>query len=496
MGADPSTNFSSRLPTAAVPPLETMPTLSVPAPYLTSAGPASAAMPEPTCRRILMLAAPLILSSTGMMIMQVIDAIFLARYSKEAMAASVTAGLAGWSAYSLFIGLAGYTSVFVAQYIGAGRPERVGTSVWQGIWFSLAAGLAVALIGLSGTWLFQHAGHAATVWPVEAVYFRILCYGGVGSLLACALSGFFSGRGDNLTLGLVQLAGLAVNALASWLLIFGRWGCPELGAAGAAVGTVIGQAVVSLGLGVIFLLPRYGQSLGTWHAQFEWGLLRRLIRYGLPAGVRMLIEVTVWTLFTSFIGRLGAEPQAATGIVFRINALAFFPLLGIGLAISTLVGQSQGMNRPDLGQQATWRGLLVSQVWMFSCAALFVLLPRPLLAVFHESGGLDAAAWTRTMEMGVVLLRFVAAYCLVDAVNVVVVSALQGAGDTQWTLVASSLLYTVFLTVLWSLQRSGAGVYALWTTATLFVLVLSVVMLARFHSGHWKTMTVIEPTVV
>ncbi|MEI8314316.1 MAG: MATE family efflux transporter [Verrucomicrobiota bacterium] len=158
----------------------------------------------PTYRRILVLAAPLVLSSTGMMIMQVIDAIFLARYSKEAMAASVTAGLAGFSACALFIGLAGYTSVFVAQYIGAGRPERVGAAVWQGIWFSFAAGLAVALIGLNGAWLFRHAGHDAAVWQLEAAYFRILCFGGVFSVLACAISGFFSGRGDNLTLGLVQ----------------------------------------------------------------------------------------------------------------------------------------------------------------------------------------------------------------------------------------------------------------------------------------------------
>ena len=130
---------------------------------------------------------------------------------------------------------------------------------------------------------------------------------------------------------------------------------------------------------------------------------------------------------------------------------------------------------------------------MFSCAALFVWLPRPLLAVFR---GPDVAAWARTLAMGVVLLRFVAGYCLVDAVNVVVVSALQGAGDTNWTLAASSILYAIFLGALWSLQRNGAGIYALWTTATLFVLVLSLVMLARFHSGRWKTMTVVEPTVV
>ena len=491
MGTDPIASLSQCSPTEDAASLKTIPVQSVAA----AVRDAETKL-EPTYRRILVLAAPLVLSSTGLMIMQVIDAIFLARYSQEALAASVTAGLAGWSACALFVGLAGYTSVFVAQYIGAGRPDRVGAAVWQGIWFAVAAGLACALIGLSGTWLFRQAGHAASVWQLEAGYFRILCFGGIFSVLACALSGFFSGRGDNRTLGLVQLAGLAVNALVSWMLIFGRGGCPELGAAGAAIGTVIGQAVVSLGLGVILLLPRYGRSLGTWNVQLEWDLLRRLLRFGLPTGVRMLIEITVWTFFTSFIGRLGTEPQAATGIVFRVNALAFFPLFGIGMAISTLVGQGQGMHRPDLGQQATWRGLLVSQVWMFSCAALFLLMPRPLLAVFHDRGGPDAAAWARTAEMGVVLLRFVAAYCLVDAVNVVVVSALQGAGDTNWTLAASSLVYAIFLTVLWTLQRSGAGLYSLWTTATLFVLILAVVMLARFHSGRWKTMTVVEPTVV
>ena len=491
MGADPIANLSQGSPTEAAASQKMISSQSVAAAVRDGE-----TRLDPTYWRILVMAAPLVLSSTGLMIMQVIDAIFLARYSQEALAASVTAGLAGWSACALFVGLAGYTSVFVAQYIGAGRPDRVGAAVWQGIWFSVAAGLACALIGLSSTWLFRHAGHAASVWQLEAVYFRILCFGGIFSVLACALSGFFSGRGDNRTLGVVQLAGLAVNALVSWLLIFGRGGCPELGVAGAAIGTVIGQAVVSLGLGVLLLLPRYGRYLGTWNMQLEWDLLRRLLRFGLPTGVRMLIEITVWTLFTSFIGRLGTEPQAATGIVFRVNALAFFPLFGIGMAISTLVGQGQGMHRPDLGQRATWRGLLVAQVWMFSCAALFLLLPRPLLAVFHDRGGPDVAAWARTVEMGVVLLRFVAAYCLVDAVNVVVVSALQGAGDTNWTLAASSLVYAIFLTVLWSLQRSGAGLYALWTTATLFVLVLAVVMLARFRSGRWKTMTVVEPTVV
>ena len=90
---------------------------------------------EPTYRRILVLAAPLVLSSTGLMMMQVIDAIFLARYSKEALAASVTAGLAGWSACALFVGLAGYTSVFVAQYIGAGRPDRRRRSGWFWRWW-------------------------------------------------------------------------------------------------------------------------------------------------------------------------------------------------------------------------------------------------------------------------------------------------------------------------------------------------------------------------
>ena len=235
---------------------------------------------------------------------------------------------------------------------------------------------------------------------------------------------------------------------------------------------------------------------------------RELVRFGAD-GFRVEAEVESTradaaaprrTVAAGFDARTRTKRVSVDGLVAgklaeAIGHVRGVVLIGIGMAISTLVGQGQGMQRPDLGQQATWRGLLVSQVWMFGCAALFVLLPRPLLAVFHDQSGPDAAAWARTVEMGVVLLRFVAAYCLVDAVNVVVVSALQGAGDTTWTLVASSLLYAVFLAVLWALQRGGAGLYALWTMAALFVLGLAVVMLARFHSGRWKEMTVVEPPV-
>src|SRR5690349_10275311 len=96
---------------------------------------------------ILKLTAPLILSSTGLMLMHLIDAIFLARHSEISIAVVGPASMAGFLATSFFSGIASYTSTFVAQYVGSRQPQRVGSAVWQGMYLALASGILIAFAG-------------------------------------------------------------------------------------------------------------------------------------------------------------------------------------------------------------------------------------------------------------------------------------------------------------------------------------------------------------
>ncbi|MCC7407160.1 MAG: MATE family efflux transporter [Phycisphaeraceae bacterium] len=344
--------------------------------------------------QILRLAGPLILSSTSVMLMNVVDGLFLAHYDTRAIAAVGPAGMTFWTMLGLFMGLCGYTNTFVAQYVGAGRPGRVGAAVWQGMYIGLAAGVVLGALAGPVSEVFRHLGHPAEVAELEVVYFRILAWFSVLYLVGSALSGFFAGRHDNVTLMVAQFAGAGVNAVLDWGLIFGKWGLPEMGMAGAAWATVIGHGVIVGVLGVLFLRRRHRERFGTWVDRgIDWGLMRRMARYGFPNGVRFVIEIVAWTAFMLILGRLGERALAASNIVWRINGMAFFPVIGLSTAIAMLVGQAQGAGRPDESARVAWRGLVMAEVWMVTMAAAFVLAPRALVGMFLGSSGVGAGEY-------------------------------------------------------------------------------------------------------
>ncbi|MGD0088833.1 MAG: MATE family efflux transporter, partial [Planctomycetota bacterium] len=185
-------------------------------------------------RGILLLAGPLILSTTGFMLMHLLDFIFLARYSSAAVAAAGAAGMAGFTLVGFFSSISGYVCTFVAQYMGARRPERVGAAVWQSLYLAAASAVIVAALGFLAEPLFRLVRHESGVQAIEVRYLQIICWTALLPLLSTALSGFYVGRGDNTTVLVVQLFGLAANGFLSYGFIFGRFGLPEWGAPGAA----------------------------------------------------------------------------------------------------------------------------------------------------------------------------------------------------------------------------------------------------------------------
>ena len=443
-------------------------------------------------RAILMLTGPLVLSSTGFMFMHIFDAIMLSWYSKQAIAVVGAASMSGFVIIGFFTGITSYTATFVAQYMGAQREDRVGAAVWQGIYVGLAAGVLVVALGLLvARPLFHWVGHGAELELLEARYFRIMCYGAPFSLVGAALSGFFSGRGDNRTLMLVQLCGFVCNSLFSYAAIFGHCGLPESGAAGAAFATAVAQGAMAVTLFILYLRPAHLRRFQTWSSRaLDWKLTRRMLYFGAFNGLRSITELLAWTIFLFFIGRLGEDAMAITNIVWRLNGIAFFPLIGLSTAIATLVGYMQGSERSDRAERVTWRGVLMAEGWMLFAATLFLLLPRQLLGLFGSGG--TSAELAPLIETGVSLLRFVALYCLLDGLNIVFLGALQGAGDTRWTLFASVALHLIFLTTLVLLDSYYRNLYAFWTTATAFVMLQAIVWMARFRTEKWKSMRVIE----
>ena len=198
-------------------------------------------------------------------------------------------------------------------------------------------------------------GHTAALQALEVSYLRCLCFAALPMLIMAAVNGFFSGRGRTWTVLVVEAFGTAVNVALALVLIFGRLGFPELGIKGAGMATAIGSAASALLALVLLLRPEYRVEFNTlrgWRP--ERILFNRLMVYGGPAGLQVCLDVLVFHVFVQLVGRLGEAATGATTLTVRLNMVAFLPMLGMGQAVSILVGQRLGANRADLAQRSVF----------------------------------------------------------------------------------------------------------------------------------------------
>jgi MATE family multidrug resistance protein len=441
---------------------------------------------------LLKLAAPLILSTGSLAVQEFVDRMFLSWYSPQAIAASMPSGILYFTILSLFLGTASYVNTFVAQYHGAAQPGRIGPSLWQGLYLSLAGGLLLLLLApLSGT-LFDWIGHPPEVRLLEVRYFRVLCYGSFFPIASSAVASFFTGRGRPWPVMWVQLLATALNIVLNYFLIFGRSGFPELGITGAAISTVI-SGIVSFLVYAVLILRRKNNALfatrSGWRPDRE--LLRRILRFGIPNGVQFFIDIFGFTVFILLIGRLGLVELAATNIAFNINSLAFMPMIGLGMAVSILVGQYVGEGRADLAGRSTYSGAAVCFTYMGVISLSYVLFPDFFVRFFSARS--DPASFREIRRIAVVLLRFVALYSLFDTMNIVFAGGIKGAGDTRFVMIMILVvsMSVMILPTYLSLMVFRAGLYTAWIFVTAYVIVLGFCFLFRFLQGKWKAMRVI-----
>lgn len=444
---------------------------------------------------LLRLATPLIVSQSFMTVQVFIDTLLLARHDAAEMTASFPAMMWFWLPFGFLQVTAGYTSTFVAQYTGAGRPHRVGPAVWQGIYFALAAGLVFLLMAPAAPFIIALAGHDASLQPLETAYLQCLAFAAAPMLIMGAVNGYFSGRGQTWVVLGIEGVGTAVNVALALVLIFGRLGFPEWGIFGAGVATAIGSWASALTAIVLFLRPADRRQFATGSGwRFEAPLFRRLMRYGGPAGLQVLLDVFVFNLFTQLVGRLGPAAMGATTLTIRLNMVAFLPMMGLGQAVSILVGQRLGGDRPDLAEKSVYTGLRWTFGFMLVIAAIYVTVPNLLVSIFESDNAADFAA---VAELVPKLLICVAVFSLADAINVTFGFALRGAGDTWYvSLLTFCLAWPLMVVPTAVVVWMQANVLWAWVFATIHILAMAVCFWLRFRSGKWKSMRVIEPAPV
>jgi MATE family multidrug resistance protein len=227
------------------------------------------------------------------------------------------------------------------------------------------------------------------------------------------------------------------------------------------------------------------ESRRTW--RWDSDKVRRFMRVGWPAGMWLILEIGAWATFqVAIIGMFGRDAMAATATVWRYTELSFMPAVGIGIAISTMVGRSIGENRKDLAYQRARMGAVLNTAYMGMLGACFVLFGRRLVEVFsHEPA---------VIVLGARMMIYAAIFQVFDAFTISYQNALRGAGDTRWPAIVGALqAWGIMIGGGWLVGwlRPDWGSYGPWTCATLYVVVVGTTLWLRWRAGEWEQFDVI-----
>ena len=445
-------------------------------------------------RMVWQLAWPLIVANSFWNLQVTIDRIFLGQYSTEALGAAMGAIGIFWAPMALVQQTAAYVTTFIAQYKGAKQPHMIGLSVWQSIYLSLAGGLLfLILIPLSPS-IFYWFGHSAKMQVLEVEYFSALCLSALPTALVACASGFYTGLGQSRMIIWINCVGLIVNVVFDYFLVFGNLGFPELGIQGAGYATAIANLVAAIFAFALVFRKKHDVEYKLYSGwKFNGDLLYRFLKFGLPSGMQWALEGLGFTAFHIFIGRMpnGDAALAASSITVTIMLLALLPALGVGQAVSVLVGQKLGERKPDEAERLSWIGFQMALIYIFITCVTFVLFPSFYLNWFHNAD--NQAMWDSVSYMVRYLLIFVAVFSIFDTSNIVLSFALKGAGDTRFvTLVALALPWPLMVLPSCWVSEWETGVYWAWGAASLFIIVQALVFVWRFIQGRWKSMSVIH----
>lgn len=439
---------------------------------------------------LLRLAWPVVLARATQSVVGFTDALMVAPLGEDALAAATTGAINAFLLIILPMGTVFIVQSFAAQLRGRGNVSAVVRYAWYGLILAglaalLAAASLPAIAGLLAWFDYDPSVHALMSSYLSV---RLLS---VGFVVGCeALGNWYGGLGNTRPAMVAGLVTMLTNIPANFLLIQPRWGLPGYGVEGAAWASVLGSVFGFLVLFIPFLRGA-GYQKPSAPLKLRFDELWRVLRFGLPNGANWFLEFASFTLFINlFVAELGTTALAAFSVVMQINSVAFMPAFGVASAGAIFVGEAIGRCAHQQVLAIVKLTCRVTVAWMLSVGLLYLLIPEWLMGWFQPQG-VPAHALVRT---GVTMLMLSAVWQLFDALGLTLAEALRAAGDTAWCMGARILLaWFVFLPAAWiGLRWFDGDIVGVMLIVAGYVLLVAVAMAARFTSGRWRDIKLVE----
>jgi MATE family multidrug resistance protein len=446
---------------------------------------------------MLRIAVPVVMAELGWMSMGVVDTVMVGGLGPEAISAAGV-GNAMHIAFAIFgmaimLGL----DTLVSQAYGARDIRDCHRWFFDGLTLAALMALPITALLVLVWFAIPYLGFHSEVRPLLLSYFGVLILSTPFLLGYAVCRRYLQGMHAAMPVMFALITANVINAVVNYVLIYGHYGFPALGVAGAAWATVISRVymmcallfavwwidrrrtaeVIRESLPAVLSAEALAKAeafaeVGLWHVDraFNAARLKRLLGLGLPAASQVGAEVGVFALATALSGTLDPISSASHQIALNMAGVAFMIPLGLGSAGAVRVGHAVGALDRQRAAAAGWTAILLATLVMVASGLIFVLFPEPLIALFSTD--------PRVLAVGASLLLLAAVFQLFDGIQGVITGTLRGLGDTRTPMIVNLVAH-------WLLGLptgyvlcfvAGWGVWGLWIGLSLGLIVTGVIL--------------------
>lgn len=437
-------------------------------------------------RAVLALAVPVVIDQILQTATQMADMIMVGRLGAAAVAAVGLSNQPFNIAQGVFMGMGVGATALVARFIGAHDRARADRTATQALGISMLMAAIMAVVGYAkAPALVRFMGAAPEVLPDGIAYMRILMPGLFMLVINMILSASLRGAGDTKYPMKVNAALNVANIVGNYILIYGNFGAPAMGVAGAALATTLSRV-----LGTLLLLWHARSGQGAIHIgrlrdfRFDFGLIKRILNVGVAASAERVSLSLGLAFYVRIVAALGTLQYAAHAVALNAESISYMPAFAFAVSATTMVGQALGAHRPDLAERAAWECWRLS-TWMLAAGgALLFLFPRALIRLYVDD--------PQIIELGASVLRIMALVQVPMGTAFVMMGSLRGAGDTRSVLFTSLFsVWVVRLGLAWLFVNVlGLGLRGAWYAMGIDWLVRMSIATVTFKRGRWRYMSV------
>ena len=431
------------------------------------------------------LALPIVLTQLAQIGIRAADTIFMGRLGTAELAAGALGGNFYFVMYLFGLGVIVSVSALAARAQGAGDVDEVRRFVRQGFWVATAIGVPFAVILWQIETILLLLGQTSANSALAEEYIHMMVWGYVPSLWMVSLRSFVSALSRPRSVLLVTLVGVVVNAFGDYALMFGNFGFPALGLAGAGVSSSFVNIMMLFMLFTYVVrdkdFRRYAILSRLWRP--DWARFMEVFRIGLPIGATLLFEVGLFFTASVLMGLISTEQLAAHQIAMQCISIMFMVPLGFAQAATIRVGLAAGANNRLAVGRAGWTAILLGGTFMVAASYVFWFHPLPIIHLFL---GARVAGSPNVVNLAVLLLAVAAVFQIADGLQILASGALRGLKDTRTPMLFAVFGYWVIgfpvsVMLAFPLGLEGVGV---WSGLATGLVIVACLMIWRFH--NWE----------